>query len=426
MSDPLRMERPRTTARGEELGDVLASIRRLIAQDARPGADAAQAGDGPAGEPVSATAPAGGANHPSAPATRPLRLEGALPQAAPLSSPPPAPLHAGEWPGDGRGLPLGHMPPGDAPVSHPAPVADEQPPQPPLSPARTAELTASLAEAVEAAAARMAETARRVEETRDARARAPFRLRPDALIPAALLPPDADSQLRPAPRHPANDHGEVTLNAGREGFGAWPGAEDDAAIAGEPEATTQAVQDAQGVALAADDSSAAAAVGHGNATAGGWTQAAADHTHAPAIGDLGRHTPLGASVPPGASLADDLPLPPATDSDALGHPVAAAAWPPAPVAGSDASPAPPECRECPSGLPQPPDRAPDASPADLDAKHTAATEQIMNPLPIRTLLREAIREELRGEIGHQLDADLRRMVREEIAAVLAEAFAQTA
>ncbi|ARJ68857.1 hypothetical protein [Paracoccus contaminans] len=188
MTDPLRIDRARAPGGDEDMGDVLASIRRLIAQDDGPsGTAAAPAADGtgfprPAAG-MAAPAPAfrdaagGGAEQPG-----PLRLErttGA--ESAGLVAFP----SFGTAPARPAFLPSGTPVTPAAALQTPAAPAGVLP----LSPAGTAELTASLAEAVGAAAARMAETARPAAPEEhampDDSAEPPFRLRPDALIPAA-------------------------------------------------------------------------------------------------------------------------------------------------------------------------------------------------------------------------------------------------
>ena len=57
-----------------------------------------------------------------------------------------------------------------------------------------------------------------------------------------------------------------------------------------------------------------------------------------------------------------------------------------------------------------------------DQTNPAQPEPSMDAHPLRQLLREAIRDEMRGEIGQQIDTELRRVVREELAAALTEAF----
>lgn len=476
MTDPLRMERPRVTARGEDLGDVLASIRRLIAQDATAPATPAPAQPAPAapaGDSADAFRPpaafAGGAGDPAAADNRPLRLEGALIRSLPGAAPAPDRAAAAtatddasekaaiaDVPDEERRADLPVMPtaqpqtaPADLPqiaAVVPAPtffddsaVPAAAPPasggsaaQAPLSPIRTAELTASLAEAVEAASARMAETARRVEQTRDAQAKAPLRLRPDALIPAALLPPEAEAlPPRPTPWGPASGPSIGAADAYQAALGTAPdignvavmpttgpaplfhdGRSGGLPIAGDPAAfdTDPGSDPATGPTTWDDTSDATPQVG--------WQAAgfAGDHMRQRPTSDRAETlggAPTGGVPQPGAPATAALPVP------AAPVPPDAAARA---AAGHDADVA--------RALQGHPDRpAPAATIAEAQTSDTPAhttTEQTMNALPIRTLLRDAIREELRGEIGQTLDADLRRMVREEIAAALAEAFAPAA
>lgn len=138
MTEPLRRAPPQRAKNPDELGDVLASIRRLIAQE---GAALQDAG---AGGPVASGA---AQTDPTGPVFRdPLTLRAAAPR----------------------------------------PVQD----------------SAALSLAVDAAAARMADTARRIEAARletELAAAAPFRLNPEALIPPAEQPAWADPQRRLTP-----------------------------------------------------------------------------------------------------------------------------------------------------------------------------------------------------------------------------------
>lgn len=297
MTDPLRMERPRTSARGDDLGDVLASIRRLIAQETAPArADGSGPVDRPAEGPVGATG------------------AGASPQPS------------GSAPGEETGLPL--------------------------SPGRTMAMTSSLAEAVEAAAARMADTARRVEAARSVPAEPPFRLNPDALIPAAAAcAPAPEPTLRLSPRLSVLEGGaEAAPSASRTPSGA---------LATGPDAAPTPQQ--------------------------GVPQVEAEPGFA-ALPDTAAETATVRAL--AARLNDDhagLIAPPITrDRDE-----------PFPNLAATVS-------------------------ADI------ATEQTMDAHPLRNLLRDAIRDELRGEFADRLDSDLRRLVREELAAALTEAFGKPA
>ena len=138
MTEPLRRAPPQRAKNPDELGDVLASIRRLIAQEGPALQDAG------AGGPVASGA---AQTDPTGPVFRdPLTLRAAAPR----------------------------------------PVQD----------------SAALSLAVDAAAARMADTARRIEAARletELAAAAPFRLNPEALIPPAEQPAWADPQRRLTP-----------------------------------------------------------------------------------------------------------------------------------------------------------------------------------------------------------------------------------
>lgn len=153
MTEPLRRAPPQRAKNPDELGDVLASIRRLIAQEGAALQDAGTAGSASSG--AARTDPTG--------------------------------------PGSGDPVTLG--------AAAPRPVQD----------------SAALSLAVDAAAARMADTARRIEAARlqtEQPSPAPFRLNPEALIPPAEQPAWADPQRRLTPGLLAEVAGDVSGDEG--------------------------------------------------------------------------------------------------------------------------------------------------------------------------------------------------------------------
>lgn len=302
MSDPLRMERPRMNSRGDDLGDVLASIRKLIAQDGQPKPQAETS----AAQPVAA----------------PVASQAEQPVKAPVVAPRPTPVQLGA-------LPAEVVEPLHTPSALPAFDATEATRLPPLSPDRTAALTTSLADAVDAAAARMAETTRRIEEVKASRPEAPLRLRPDALIPAA--PTSALGEARPSSPPKLS---VVATEAVGPAYGAQPQAE-------------QVV-----------------------------TTDASDYSAQP------------------AAFEDVVDLPES-------EPTAVSEMPPTAAEETSAE-------------------------AEFNNQNKDITEPPMDAHPLRHMLRDAIREELRGELAQEFNEDLRRIVREELATVLTEAFGKTA
>lgn len=423
MTDPLRIDRPRATSRGEDLGDVLASIRRLIAQDVKV-ADGVQPAEAPSSRPF------GGAldgtptqDRPAIDSAtvehlRPLRLEaGAAADhvgVVPLHPAVPATDAADAKPTGAAHLELDAPAPtatmpgaGDA-----AELLEQVTPQPPLSPARTAELTASLAEAVEAAAARMAETARRVEEARSHQAEPPFRLRADALIPAAPL------------SHEGEPHGRLSSRLSIIERIAEPAAHsqmsDEAADAPVDVGAADAVGLA--VAVAPEPLFRPAADFAGGAQTGETLVVPDSGLSTDTMGVRPESTCLPAAHEharlANADLRDGAPTQttggfgpmaqPAQPTDAADHPAVPAAATNFPAKIASPAVAPALFRE------------------QNDETAPTLTEQTMNAQPLRDLLRDAIRDELRGEIGRQLDTDLRRVVREELAAALTEALTPAA
>lgn len=340
MTPPLRAEPMRTNSRGEDLGDVLASIRKLIAQDGQGEAQAktpsqisSNDGFSRAGT-VSAVRSGANMVQPDAP----LRLgEAHSPEVAAL---PPAAL-APQTDSDGF-------------KPFMAKVAAETD-HPPLSPDRVAALTTSLADAVDAAAARMAETTRRIEEAKASRSDTPFRLHPNALIPSAppVLSAMPSIEARSLAQHRLSvvepQSGEATE---------WPDTTAGGGLPAEDEVLAESV-------------------------ASNFVEpntAAQDED----VPDL--FQPLANELAPGTAARVDI--------DASLTPGASPTFAHVPTPNPD--------------------------------NNQSNSELNMDSHPLRDLLRDAIREELRGEIGQQFDGDLRRIVREELAAALTEAFGKPA
>ena len=356
MTDALRNDRLRAPARGDDLGDVLASIRRLIAQDG-----------------------SGGSPRTDARAV-PLRLDPAARSGGPAAD-------AGQdvaQPSD-AGRTRSDAPP-QAPADElvDAPLADRGTADrlaersfPPASPARTAALTHSLAEAVDQASARMAETTRRVEAARSPRAApgsddpAPFRLRPDALIPPAVSPVPTATQPEPAKRPAAR----LSLIAPT-----------DADIAGD----------------------ACTPLGPGTpfqpAPVSQWTETVQDAISQPHAEADEPDLDAGIAARDGTDMV-------AAGSDDADQAVPGARAHPAPA--DAAAPSQPLQSQADDGEALPP------------LTHIIRKEQTLDAHPLRNMLRDAIRDELRGEFADRIDGDLRRIVREELAAALTEAFGRT-
>lgn len=316
-----------------------------------------------------------------------------------------------------------------------------RPSDPPLSPARTAALTTSLAEAVEAAAARMAETARLAATARRADASAA----PGFPYPPLSAAPDPDSASQrhadaPPSGGTASPLGSAIGLASPEAtqgnnspFRLGPDALIPPALAvpGTGERGSQSSHaDPEPMTSGADRPrlSPMLTVVEPPAAAQGT-----NHNAEPAdVQPLSALQPADA-WPKGQSIGDfTTALPPAAE------PLAAA--PPHP--GSTSATATPLFARMP--LPRDlltststaplavPDRpgAPQTTPASPvtpeqqteDQTNPAQPEPTMDAHPLRQLLREAIRDEMRGEIGQQIDTELRRVVREELAAALTEAF----
>lgn len=311
--------------------------------------------------------------------------------------------------------------------------------EPPLSPARTAALTSSLAEAVEAAAARMAETARLAATARRADASAapgfphlplsaapdpesasrnadapppgatasplssalglarpetaqgiqsPFRLGPDALIPPAFARPGTGER---GPQSPYADPKPMTSGADRPRLSPMLTVVEPPAAA---QGTNHRVERADVQPLSALQPADARPTG----------QSIGDYTTAlpPAAEPLAAAPPHpGSPSAPATPLFARMPSP----SDLLTSTNAPLAVPDRPGAPqtTPASPVTPEQQT-------------------EDQTNPAQPEPTMDAHPLRQLLREAIRDEMRGEIGQQIDTELRRVVREELAAALTEAF----
>lgn len=462
MTGPLRQDRPRPLARGEDIGDVLASIRKLIAQDA-PGAQG-----GEVGAPAAFTEPAIAMASP--------RIAGDLP----LSPARTAAL-----------------------TNSLAEAVD-------AAAARMAD-TARRVEAARAAAPEAHE--------------APFRLNPDALIPAAAPRHPPEPRLRLSPQLAVvggmDEGAESEPGAGlaaedavapavgaeacdslvRAGGGvvaASPSVRVEDDVAAVPSADTEIATDPVAAPPALDAPFTVVAGGAQGAAQVGLAEAqSAPGTAPPAYPAAA--APVATAAPVAPAVARPAPAAPvagpvAGDPSAVGAPVASpAAHPPAappnaafgaaaPAEGSrtalgasptaaalasaapvgatppyapaeDMTPAPVRRAAAPNAAlgaltpraagpaSTPPASAPlSAGPltppsarADLESPapahhpgHPTLTEQLMDAHPLRNLLREAIRDELRGELGQRLDGDLRRMVREELAAALTEAFGQAA
>lgn len=179
MTDALRRPPPKSP---EELGDVLASIRRLIARE--QGGQTADPAVPPQPQPGAALAVVPDAPQAAARVLTPKALS-------------PADM-----------LVQSHGAAPDIPVP---PSVVPQPSTPQLAPQATPPQTAALSQAVDAAAARMADTARRIEAARAAQD-TPFRLNPDALIPPAEHAPRDEAagaarlRLSPTLVAPDSDH----------------------------------------------------------------------------------------------------------------------------------------------------------------------------------------------------------------------------
>lgn len=312
---------------------------------------------------------------------------------------------------------------------------------PPLSPARTAALTTSLAEAVEAAAARMAETARLAATARRADASAapgfpypplpaapdsdrasgrhadatpsgglasslgtagglatldtpqvnpgPFRLGPDALIPPALARPGTGEC---GPQSPHADPAPMPSGADRfrlsplltvvEPLAAAHGSNRNGEATNvQPLSSLQPTDAWSGEQPPGDCTTAPPRAAEPLAAA----QPHPDSPSAPA-------RPLLALMPSASGLQTSTSPDPLAVPDLLGAPQT-----------TPASPVTPEQQT-------------------TDQTNPARSEPSMDAHPLRQLLREAIRDEMRGEIGQQIDTELRRVVREELAAALTEAF----
>lgn len=445
MTDPLRTNHARAFGGDEDRGDVLSSIRRLIAQDDGPsGAETAPAeGRGTAhphpaaGMPAPASPSQGGVG---AEQPRPLRLERpAAAESAGLVAFPSFGAAPARPACPASGSPLMLTPDSGVAAARGGP--------PPLSPAGTAELTASLAEAVGAAAARMAGTARPVTHEdhamHDDPAEPPFRLRPDALIPAApaaapqagpaqplwpqplpaqpLSPVWGDARAEAAGDNPSEPAPPLTpASAWRRDAGAV--AESAPSVAGPVPAALSAWSTDRADALPGPVGAAAAgrapSAAAGVLAAGGVVGASDGYAQAvpglparsdAAIGGVPAPAERAALWPGRADTQSTGTQPVGTQP--VGTPARSAAAPgaasPAPTAGTQHD-------RTALSLATAPDTPPEISMAD-------PMEHRMNAQPIRDLLREAIREELRGEIGRQLDTDLRRLVREELAVALTEA-----
>lgn len=312
---------------------------------------------------------------------------------------------------------------------------------PPLSPARTAALTTSLAEAVEAAAARMAETARLAATARRADASAapgfaypplsaspdarstsarhtaapppgattsplgsavglaspkaaqgiqsPFRLCPDALIPPAFARPGTGER---GPQDPYADPAPMTSGADRPRLSPMLTVVEPLAAA---QGTNHRVERADVQPLSALQPADAWPKG----------QSVGDYTTAlpPAAEPLVAARPHPGS-PPTTPMPLLAPVPSASGRHTSSGPDPLAV--PELLGGPLTTPA----------LPVTPEQQ------TADQTNPAQPEPSMDAHPLRQLLREAIRDEMRGEIGQQIDTELRRVVREELAAALTEAF----
>ncbi|WP_394318972.1 hypothetical protein [Paracoccus panacisoli] len=316
-----------------------------------------------------------------------------------------------------------------------------RPNDPPLSPARTAALTSSLAEAVEAAAARMAETARLAATARRADASAapgsayprlsaapdpesasqrhadapppgttasplgsaiglaspeatqgnnsPFRLGPDALIPPALAVPGTGER---GSQSPHAEHAPVASGADRPRLSPMLTVVEPLAAA---HVTNHRVERAEVQPLSALQ------------PADAWPngQSIGDYTAAPPPAA----EPLAAAQPhPGSPLAPATPL--------------SAQMPSASGLLTSTSPDPLSVQDLPCASLTTPALPVTPEQQTTDQTNPAQPEPSMDAHPLRQLLREAIRDEMRGEIGQQIDTELRRVVREELATALTEAF----
>ena len=400
MTDPLRLTPARMTSKGEDIGDVLASIRRLIAREQ------ADATGGTAKSTVI---------HPMTPAAIDHDPHGTratdrhtAPPAAPLAHPLP---DGGQAPGHpNQALAAGH-----ASANRPA-----------IAPA-------ALAQAVDAAAARMADTARRVEAAR-AVAETPFRLDPDALIPPIGIAPQPEGRLSLTAALAVVD------TAAADASPHWP-TPSDAPRGPDAQFLVAPLEADRPHAPAADPPAAPVATvqpstpqGQSSGTPLATGQAQAPEAQSPVAG-VGADQPRKSGAQSfGSPVTTDRPD--ALDADHLVAPLAAdqshgsAAWRAGPatpdqpsVSGARPSAAPvathqPAAEGSPWGTPS---REPVGSPTTTPSL-PFQEPRMSDDHPLRKLLRDAIRDELRGELGARLEGDLRAMVREELAAALTEAF----
>ena len=316
-----------------------------------------------------------------------------------------------------------------------------QPSDPPLSPARTAALTTSLAEAVEAAAARMAETARLAATARRADASAA----PGFAYPPLSAAPDPDSASQ---RHPDAPPPGTTASPLGSAIGL---------------ASPEATQGNNSPFRLGPDALIPPALAVPGTGERGSQSPHAEHAPVASGADRPRLSPMLMVVEPLAAAqgtnhrvewADVQPLSVLQPADAWpnGQSIGdyTAAPPPAaePLIAAQPHPDSPSAPTTPRLAPMPsasgpltstsPDPlavpvllgAPQSTPSSpmtpdqltTDQTNPAQPEPSMDAHPLRQLLREAIRDEMRGEIGQQIDTELRRVVREELATALTEAF----
>lgn len=456
MTGPLRQDRPRPLARGEDIGDVLASIRKLIAQDA-PGAQGGEAG-GPAAvtEPAIAMAsPRIAGDLPLSPA-RTATLTNSLAEAVDAA--------AARMADTARRVEAARAAAPEAPEAPfrlnpdaliPA-AAPRHPPEPRLRLSPQLAVVGGMDESAESEpgaglAAQDAVAPGVGAEARDSLVRAgggvvaaPPSVRVEDDVAAV---PSADAQIAtdPVAAPPVLDAPFTVVAGGAQGAAQVGLAEAQSAPGTAPPAYPAAAAPvAPAVARPAPAAPVAGPVAGDPSAVGAPVASPAAHPPAAppnaAFGAAapaeGSRTALGAS-PTAATLASAAPVgatpPYAPAEDMTPAPVRLAAAPNAalgalmPRAAGPAS-TPSASAPLSAGPLTPPSARADLEPP-APAHHPdlpTLTEQLMDAHPLRNLLREAIRDELRGELGQRLDGDLRRMVREELAAALTEAFGQAA
>ncbi|WP_134726851.1 hypothetical protein [Paracoccus luteus] len=373
----------RSAAQPDDIGDVLASIRRLIAQED---------GTAPAAVPPAAplwTAPAPMLRAPSTAALA-QAVDAASTRMAATAQRADSLRQAGAQQDAAMQAPRAHLPGG---------------------------FTAA------PAAASPAGAGSRSGDAPDA----PLRLRPDALIPPARPVPRSEGRLRllsvlgtagaeaAAAPAPADRTGAADIRDS-DAAPQWPAAADSSAVPlvsfaadratsprQEPKAAPAAVPAAR-----PEHPRTVPAQGQGDVSADA-TAALHDDSHAPVGNQAASAAP--AAVPP-ARLEQPRTVPAQGQGDvsadattALHDDSHAPFGNQATSAATDLDPPPPAANDSPAATPEPPQS--DGTP---------------DPASLRGLLRAAIRQELRGEIDSLVTGPLHRLIRAEVARAVAEVF----